>query len=315
MSRAVCSRRVSSPAEAVARRGHGEGRGTTAATERGYLRILRTNLFSFFNNILFVIGITLLLLGRPTDALVSVGVGLLSAVISSVQEVLGKRKLDRLRVIDGDGVAVVRRDPAGGGVELRVPLAEVVRGDLLPLVGGAQIVVDGPLVTGRVEVDESLVTGEAARVLRGPGELLLSGSRCVAGQGIQRADALGAQSYAGRLVAAARTPTVERTPLQQRVDFLIRLIMLVVAVMSGAILARAVLDGQPLLRFVQTAAVLSGLVPYGLFLLITVAYTGGAALIGRRGVLVAHVGAVEAMSNLDMLRLTDHDVVRVGVGQ
>ena len=58
-----------------------------------------------------------------------------------------------------------------------------------------------------------------------------------------------------------------RTPLQQRVDFLIRLIMLVVAVMSGAILARAVLDGQPLLRFVQTAAVLSGLVPYGLFLL------------------------------------------------
>ena len=110
----------------------------------------------FFNNILFVIGITLLLLGRPTDALISVGVGLLSAVISSVQEVLGKRKLDRLRVIDGDGVAVVRRDPAGGGVEQRVPLAEVVRGDLLPLVGGAQIVVDGPLVTGRVEVDESL---------------------------------------------------------------------------------------------------------------------------------------------------------------
>jgi cation-transporting ATPase E len=290
-----------SESEAVARRGHGEGRGTTAATGRGYLRILRTNLFSFFNNILFVIGITLLLLGRPTDALVSVGVGLLSAVISSVQEVLGKRKLDRLRVIDGEGVAVVRRDPAGGGVERRVPLAEVVRGDLLPLVGGAQIVVDGPLVTGRVEVDESLVTGEAARVLRGPGELLLSGSRCVAGQGIQRADALGAQSYAGRLFAAARTPTVERTPLQQRVDFLIRLIMLVVAVMSGAILARAVLDGQPLLRFVQTAAVLSGLVPYGLFLLITVAYTGGAAVIGRRGVLVAHVGAVEAMSTLDML--------------
>ncbi len=290
-----------SESEVLARRRHGEGRGSTAATGRGYLRILRTNLFSFFNNILFVIGITLLLLGRPTDALISVGVGLLSAVISSVQEVLGKRKLDRLRVIDGDGVAVVRRDPAGGGVELRVPLAEVVRGDLLPLVGGAQIVVDGPLVTGRVEVDESLVTGEAARVLRGPGELLLSGSRCVAGQGIQRADALGVQSFAGRLVAAARTPTVERTPLQQRVDFLIRLIMLVVAVMSGAILARAVLDGQPLLRFVQTAAVLSGLVPYGLFLLITVAYTGGAAVIGRRGVLVAQVGAVEAMSNLDMV--------------
>ena len=84
--------------EVLARRRHGEGRGTTAATGRGYLRILRTNLFS---NILFVIGITLLLLGRPTDAQISVGVGLLSAVISSVQEVLGKRKLDRLRVIDG----------------------------------------------------------------------------------------------------------------------------------------------------------------------------------------------------------------------
>ena len=71
--------------------------------------------------------------------------------------------------------------------------------------------------------------------------------------------------------------------------------------MSGAILAQAALDGSTLLRFVQTSAVLSGLVPYGLFFLIAVAYTAGAARIAGRGALVQQVNAVESVSNVDVV--------------
>jgi cation-transporting P-type ATPase E len=258
-------------------------------------RLLRTNLFTFFNNILFVIGTALLVLGRPGDAVISVGIGLLNAVISSVQELLGRRKLARLKVVDGE-VAVLR-----DGAVLRVPVGHVAAGDLLPLVAGDPIVSDGPLVEGKVEVDESPVTGEAVPLVRAEGEPLLSGTTVVGGSGTQRAEAVGEASYAGRLAARARVPGGGRTPLQMRVDLLIRLVLLTVAVISGAILGQALLDGQTLTRFVQTAAVLSGLVPYGLFLLITVAYTGAAAAIGRSGVLVQDVGAIESMSGVDVV--------------
>lgn len=77
--------------------------------------------------------------------------------------------------------------------------------------------------------------------------------------------------------------------------------MLTVALMSAAILAQATLKGLPLVRVVQTAAVLSGLIPYGLFFLITISYAVGAATIARRGALIQRINAVESLCNVDVL--------------
>ena len=99
----------------------------------------------------------------------------------------------------------------------------------------------------------------------------------MAGEGHQLARDVGAASYAGRLTAEARRATTDTTPLQRRIAFVVRLVMALTVLMSGAILAQAALEGFTLLRVVQTTAVLSGLVPYGLFFLIAVAYTAGAA--------------------------------------
>jgi cation-transporting ATPase E len=95
--------------------------------------------------------------------------------------------------------------------------------------------------------------------------------------------------------------TTDKTPLQRRIEFVVRLVMALVVLMSGAILAQAALEGFTLLRVVQTTAVLSGLVPYGLFFLIAVAYTVGAATIAGRGALVQQVNAVESVSNVDVV--------------
>ncbi len=116
----------------------------TGGTTGTYTNILRSNVFSFFNTILFVIGAALLALGRYSDALISVGLGLINAVISAVQEIRAKRKLDRLQLLERSAVVVVR-----DGRETEIGVADVVRGDLLRVRAGDQIVVDGPLLDGR----------------------------------------------------------------------------------------------------------------------------------------------------------------------
>src|SRR4051812_19717957 len=306
-------------AEAEVRRRRGEANVAVSRSSRSYAQILRTNVFSFFNIILFVIGAALLALGRYNDAVTSVGLGLVNAAISAVQEIRAKRKLDRLQLLSRGVVTVVR-----DGVDVQVTPEEVVRGDVVHLRPGDQVVVDGPLLDGGVvEVDESLLTGESEPLLKKPGDDLLSGSFSVGGDGHQIARDVGAASYASRLTADARRATTDATPLQRRIEFVVRLVMLLVVLMSGAILLQAALEGFSLLRVVQTSAVLSGLVPYGLFFLIALSYTVGAVTSSRRGALVQRVNAVESVSHVDVVctdktgtltsgRLSLDEVVPVG---
>ena len=140
-----------------------------------------------------------------------------------------------------------------------------MEGDLLRLGAGDQVVVDGPLVgPGRLEADESLLTGESEPVVKRAGDRLLSGSYVLSGTAHQEADAVGEASYAASLTSAARVWTPHRTPLQTRIDLVVRVAMLLVALMSATILLQAALEGLSLLRVAQTSAVLSGLVEAGL---------------------------------------------------
>ena len=271
-----------------------------SGSTRTTARILRTTVFSFYNNILFVIAIALLALGRYSDALVSVGLGLINAVLAAFQELRARRALDRLQLLAREPVTVVR-----DGTDRQVSPAEVVQGDLLRIRPGDQIVVDGPVagIAGarELEMDESLLTGESDPVVKAVGDPLLSGSSCVGGEALQRADAVGAESHAGRLTTAARADTTSTTPLQRRIELAVRVVIVLVVLMSGAILAQALLDGSTVLRFVQTSAVLSGLVPYGLFFLIAVAYAVGSARLAGCGALVQRTNAVEAISRVDVV--------------
>jgi len=283
--------------EAQTRARRGEANTAPDTTSRSYAGILRTNVFSFYNSILFAIGVALLALGRYNDAFISVGIGLLNAGISAVQEIRAKRKLDHLRLLDRDSVTVVR-----DGSDVEVAPEDVVRGDVVHVRPGDQLVVDGPVLDGgRMEVDESLLTGESEPLVKQPGDELLSGSFCVGGAGHQLARDVGAASYASRLTADARQGSTDVTPLQDRIAFVVRLVMLLAGLMSITILAQAAIEGFSLVRVVQITAVLSGLVPYGLFFLVAVAYTVGAAKSAGRGALVQRVNAVESVSNVDVV--------------
>jgi cation-transporting P-type ATPase E len=283
--------------EVRARQERGETNAASFRPSRSYWDIVRSNLFNFFNNILFAIGIALVALGQYNDAFTSVGQGLINALIGTVQEINAKRKLDQIALLTRTKVRVLR-----DGQQHAIDPAELVKGDVVHVQAGDQIVVDGRVVgESRLEMDESLLTGEPDLVPKQDGDTLLSGSFCVTGDAYYQAEKVGADSFANQLTETVRAFQAVKTPLQQQITFAVRLVTFIVVLMSGVILLQTVLESFPLTRIVQISAVLSGQVPYGLFFLVALAYAVGAAGIAKRGALVQQTNAVESLSNVNVL--------------
>lgn len=284
-------------AEASARRQRGEGNDIKLETSRSYADIIRYNVLNVINIILFAIGAVMVLIGRPGEAITSVGVIAMNVVVGIYQEVKAKRQLDQIALLTRPKVTIIR-----DGQEKTVDPTELVLGDIVVVTSGDQIVVDGVLVgEGRIDVDESLLTGEADLVPKVAGDEVLSGSFCVTGKATYEATRVGADSFANKLTANARKFTIAHTPLQSEINFLLRLLMLLALFIGFLILISAILASAPFMRQVQMAAVIAGLVPNGLFFMVVLAYAMGALRIAQQGALVQQSNAVESLSNVTVL--------------
>ncbi|MEO8289307.1 MAG: HAD-IC family P-type ATPase [Chloroflexota bacterium] len=268
-------------------------------TDRSYAEIIRQNVFTFINIILFAIGVVLVIMGRTDDAIVTVGVVLVNVVVGVVQEARAKQKLDRIALLTRPTATVLR-----DGQEKTIDPGEIVLDDVLVVQPGDQIVVDGEVVgDGRIDADESLLTGESDLVAKKAGDEVFSGSFAVNGTAMFKATKIGSQSFANQLTAGARSFRQVKTPLQSDVDFVIR-ILIVLVTLLGFMLATAFLrQALPLLESVKASAVIVGLVPQGLFFMITVAYAVGAVRMSGKGALIQQSNAVESLSNIKVLCL------------
>ncbi len=285
-------------AEAASRRAAGLGNPAPPATSRTYVQILRENVFTFINNVIFVLGVMLVIVGRPLDALVSIGVIGTNIVVSVAQEVRAKRTLDRIALLTRPTATLVRE-----GTERAVPPEDLVVGDLLRVGAGDQVVLDGHLVDGSLEADESQLTGESDLVPKRPGDPVYSGSFVVNGGGSFVVAAVGSASLANRITAGARTFRRVLTPLQSEINLVIRVALAVVVYLEIVLLLNNVLKLVGAGQTVGEAALLVGLVPNGLFVSIAIAYALGAVRIVRYGALVQQANAIESLSNVDVLCL------------
>ncbi|HLJ68923.1 MAG TPA: HAD-IC family P-type ATPase, partial [Chloroflexota bacterium] len=288
-----------SSAEVAERRARGEANTSPPPTGRTYATILRENVFTFINNVLFLLCIALVLLGEISDAVVAVGVVIGNILVSVVQEVRAKRSLDRIALLTRPQATVIR-----DGHEQLIDPAEIVRGDTVVVQPGDQILVDGPLISeSALELDESLLTGESEQVRKQRSNVLYSGSFCVAGSGLYTAEKVGMDSMANGLTARARAFRRVLTPLQREVNVIIRVILLVAILFETILLAQAPIFHLSLVEGVKMSVVIAKLVPAGLFLSITLAYALGALRVARQGALIQQMNAVESLSNVDVLCL------------
>lgn len=157
--------------------------GKTNAAPRGasreYRQIIRENIFTFINGVLFILGVALVLIGRPLDALISVGVLFFNSAVGVAQEIRAKRKLEQIQLLYQPKATVIR-----DGREQTIQPEEIVAGDVLTVSPGDQILVDGTMIgDGQMSVDESQLTGESDLIPKRTGDTLYSGSFCVTGSG------------------------------------------------------------------------------------------------------------------------------------
>jgi cation-transporting ATPase E len=158
-----------------------------------------------------------------------------------------------------------------------------VVGDLVEVEAGDQIVVDGRLAEGRIEVDESQLTGESDLVPKRPGDRVYSGSYPNSGRGRYVAETVGEASLAGRITAGARTFRRTLTPLQREIQAVIRVTLAIVLYLQLLLIVKNVLLGVDLSEAVIEATVLVGLIPNGLFVSIAIAYALAAVRMSRYG--------------------------------
>jgi len=286
--------------EAAERRARGLGNDAKLKTGRTYGQIVRENLLTFFNLVLFGLGGVLLLLGSPRDAFFTAAIGFVNALIATAQEVRAKIKLDRIAVLARPRAVVIR-----DGQEKEVDPSAVVVGDLLVAGPGDQIIVDGPLVGGRgADLDESLLTGESDPVPKKPGDLVYSGTFVLSGRVVYEAQKVGKESFANKLAQSARTFTRELTPLQREVNLAVRVLLLLVLFFGVLIIDNYIINQNlSILESVQAASVVFGLAPSSLFLMIVVTYALGAVRIVDKGALVQKSNAVESLCHVDVLCL------------
>lgn len=273
----------------LAMRGEVEG----PATSRSWGSILRANLLTVFNITLVFFGVVTLIFGDWRDALF-LAILILNAGIGILQEARAKASLDRLAALVAPRATVVR-----DGAPRQVAVHEVVEGDLVRVAAGDQVVADGRLATGEgLGLDESILTGEAEPVMRGPGEALRAGSFAVEGTGEYVAEAVGADTYAERLVGEAREFRHPRSPLERSLDRLI-VVLAVAMVPLGLLLGWSLFEKETPLRDAVATAVAGvvTIVPEGLVLLTAVTYAAATLRMTRRGALSQQLNAVESLAS------------------
>ncbi len=285
-------------AEVAQRIAEGRSNAAPERATRSVADIVRANVFTRINAILGV----LLLIVLATGSVINGLFGLLivaNSVIGMVQEIRAKQTLDKLAIL-GQAKPLVRRRSGTRAL----PPGEVVRDDIIELGPGDQIVVDGDLVEEHnLEVDESLLTGEADPIAKRVGDAVMSGSFVVAGTGAYRATKVGPESYAARLAEEASKFTLVKSELRNGINRILQFITYLL-VPAGLLTIYTQLFTtradwrQSVLRMVGA---LVPMVPEGLVLMTSIAFAVGVIRLGQRRCLVQELPAIEGLARVDVV--------------
>lgn len=282
-------------AEAERRRAEGRGNDTALPTSRPLREILRTNVFTRFNALLGGLLVVILIVGPLQDALFGF-VLVLNTGIGVAQELRARRALDRLALVRAPQARVVR-----DGAVLRIPVSGVVEGDVLELTPGDQVIVDGHVLSGAVEIDESLLTGESVPIAKQPGDELLSGSFAAAGAARYLARRVGAGAYAASLAAEARRFGLVRSELRDGTNRILRMVTWVIPPAAGLLVWSQLRTESWADAARGSVAGVGAMVPEGLVLLTSLAMAVAVVRLAGRRVLVSELGAVEGLARVDVI--------------
>lgn len=287
-------------AEVAERIARGEVNDVPVRSSRSVTEIVRANVFTRFNLIIGVLWVIMLFVAPIQDSLFGFVI-IANTGIGIVQEWRAKRTLDSLAVI-GEAKPTVRRD----GVAAEVSISEIVLGDLVELGPGDKVIVDGTVAEAdSLEIDESLLTGEADPVLKRAGDPVMSGSFVVAGGGAFTATKVGREAYAAQLAEEASRFTLVQSELRSGISTILKYVTwMMIPTAIGLIISQLVVKDNNFKESVaRTVGGIVPMIPEGLVLLTSVAFAIGVVRLGRKQCLVQELPAIEGLARVDVVCL------------
>ena len=268
------------------------------STDKTTKEIVISNVFTYFNLIFLVITILLIMVGSFRN-LTFLPIIIGNTVIGIVQEIRAKKTLEKMSLLNAPRADVIRN----GSVK-QISTEELVKDDVILLTAGKQICADAVVISGNIQVNESLLTGEADEVEKTEGSTLMSGSFVVSGECYARLEKVGNESYISKLSLEAKSMGgKEQSEMIRSINLIVKWIGIVI-IPIGLILfwQSHFVNGESITKSVtSTVAAIIGMIPEGLYLLTTVALALSTMKLARKKVLLHDMKSIETLARVDVL--------------
>ena len=268
------------------------------STEKSTKEIILSNTLTYFNLIFLVITVLLCLVGSFRN-LTFLPIVIGNMLIGIFQEIRAKKTLDKMNILNAPHAVVVR-----DGMEQQILSEELVQDDVIILSAGDQICADAIVIDGSIQVNESLLTGEADEVEKTSDSELLSGSFVVSGQCYARLVKVGNESYISKLTREAKAMgSGEQSEMIRSINQIVKWVGIVIIPIGALLFYQSHYVNHETIRrsVTATVAAIIGMIPEGLYLLTTVALALSTINLAKKKVLLHDMKSIEALARVDVL--------------
>ena len=270
--------------------------------------IISDNVFTLFNLYNLLIAIALTMVGAYSN-LAFMLIIVLNVCIGTFQEIHAKNMVSKLSVLTVSKVDVLRN-----GEETKVSVDEIVLDDITILKMGNQICSDSVVINGKIEVNESLLTGESDTIVKMPGDKLFSGSYVVSGKCYAKVEKVGKDNFAAQIALKSKKHKKVNSELLSSMRKVTRITSFIIIPVGVLLFVQAYFFRDELIRssVISTSAALLGMLPKGLVLLISISLATGVVKLAKKKVLVQDLYSVETLAHVDTLCLDKTGTITEG---
>lgn len=286
-------------AEQVKRRfAQGENNYKVESSTLSVPEIVRSNVCTYFNLVFAVIAVLLAIVGAWSDMLF-LPIIVANTCIGIIQEVHSKKVLDKLSILNAPHAVVIR-----DGKRQEIPADQLVLDDIVEFSAGSQIPADAKVVSGELQVNESLITGESDEIEKREGDSLLSGSFVVSGKACARLEKVGKDSYISKLtLQATKSKKGEQSEMIRSLNYLIMVMGIIIIPIGIALFVQSFIYNEGTLHdsITSMVAAIIGMIPEGLYLLTSVALAVSSVRLAQKKVLIHDMKCIETLARVNVL--------------
>ena len=275
--------------------------------ETSVWKIISKNTFTLFNLVNIILALMVAFVGSYKNMLF-IFIAVANTLIAIINELRAKRTIDKMRIIAEQKPIVIR-----DGKKLHIPSDQVVIGDQIMLSIGNQVLFDGTLTSGEIEVNESFITGEQDNILKRPGDELISGSFVVSGAAQATVRRIGEDNFVNKLEKEARSVKTADSQLFTLMNNIVKYISYALVPIGILLLwSRFRTEDNNVDAVTSTVAALINMIPEGLILLTSTVLALATVRLGRKKVLVQDMYSIETLARVDTICLDKTGTITTG---